>query len=188
MNVDSANGLLSNVRRVASPHHDERPLQTPIDMIVIHGISLPPGEFGQSFVEDFFCGSLDVNAHPYFLTIASLRVSAHIFINREGVVTQFVPFAQRAWHAGTSEFQGRMGCNDYSIGIELEGTDDLRYEPIQYQQLAHLIKVLMKAYPAIVRERIVGHVDIAPGRKTDPGPSFDWMYLDSLLKRSETIL
>lgn len=173
---------LPHARFVSSPHCDARPSDTPIDMIVIHGISLPPAQFGTEQIEKFFSGELDTSAHPYFATIAHLRVSAHLLIDRYGTVIQFVPFSERAWHAGQSQFQGKERCNDFSIGIELEGTDDLPYEPAQYETLAHVIKQLMQHYPAITRERIVGHSDIAPGRKTDPGAHFDWKHLDCLLK------
>jgi AmpD protein len=181
MNIDLTTGLLQPVHYQPSPHHDARPSGVAIDMIVVHGISLPPAEFGTGAIEQFFCGKLDHAAHPYFMTIQDLRVSAHLLIARTGVITQFVPFHQRAWHAGQSFFQGETQCNDFSIGIELEGTDDIPYEKIQYQQLANVIQRLMQAYPPITRERIVGHSDIAPGRKTDPGVLFDWAYLDCLL-------
>lgn len=181
MKIDLKTGLLEGAKQRPSANHNTRPAEASIDMIVVHGISLPPAEFGSGSIEQFFCGSLDFNAHPYFRTISHLNVAAHLLIDRQGEVTQFVPFQQRAWHAGQSLFQGRDNCNDFSIGIELEGTDDIPYEKIQYQQLANIIKLLQNAYPEIVRERIVGHSDIAPGRKTDPGPLFDWLYLDSLL-------
>lgn len=181
MDIDLSGELLSMARYLPSPHCDERPDNMPIDMLVIHGISLPPGQFGSGCVEKFFQGELDFNAHPYFATIATLRVSSHLFISRSGEVIQFVPFTKRAWHAGQSYFQGRERCNDFSIGIELEGTDEVPYEKIQYEKLAQVIKVVTQMYPLITRERIVGHSDIAPGRKTDPGPFFDWRYLDSLL-------
>jgi len=181
MQIDIMTGLLSGVKFLQSPHFNARPEQTNIDMIVIHGISLPPNQFGAHFIEQFFCGSLDASLHPYFETIQNLRVSSHLLITREGSITQFVPFHQRAWHAGESRFQGRAQCNDFSIGIELEGTDDTLYEKVQYEQLVAIIRVLQKAYPRITRERVVGHSDIAPGRKTDPGKSFDWRYLDCLL-------
>ncbi len=174
-------GLLEPVLYRPSPHCDERPPNTLIDMVVVHSISLPPGEFGHSYIEDFFSGQLDFSLHPYFSSIASLKVSAHLLIKRTGEMIQFVPFMKRAWHAGESYFQGRTACNDFSIGIELEGTDDLSYEIIQYHQLAAVIQLLMQTYPAITSERIVGHVDIAPGRKTDPGLFFDWPYLRGLL-------
>lgn len=175
--VNIKTGLLESAIYQPSSHCDERPLDTQIDMIVIHGISLPPGQFGSPAIEQFFCGKLDHNQHPYFATIGHLTVSAHLLINRAGEITQFVPFHQRAWHAGESFFQGKTRCNDFSIGIELEGTDELPYEEVQYQQLGKTVSALMQAYPAICAERIVGHNDIAPGRKTDPGPSFDWQYL-----------
>jgi AmpD protein len=178
-------GLLKEASYKPSPHCDERPGDQPIDMIVVHGISLPPGQFGQNMVEPFFCGQLDVSLHPYFATIAHLRVSSHLFISRTGEVTQFVPFLQRAWHAGQSSFQGRERCNDFSIGIELEGTDDLPYEETQYHVLASLIRILMQTYPHIRPERIVGHSDIAPSRKTDPGAAFNWKYLRELLAFEE---
>jgi len=181
MKIQLPEGLLSTARYVASPHQDARPENTTIDMIVVHGISLPPAQFGNDFIEQFFCGQLDYSAHPYFQTIRSLRVSSHLLVKRTGEIIQFVPFAERAWHAGQSSFQGRERCNDFSIGIELEGTDTLPYENIQYEKLAEIINTLQKTYPAITRDRIVGHSDIAPGRKTDPGLSFDWRRLDSLL-------
>jgi N-acetyl-anhydromuramoyl-L-alanine amidase len=174
--------LLSAARYLPSSHYDERPQNTIIDMIVVHGISLPPGKFGGGFIEKFFCGELDFSLHPYFDTIKELQVSSHLLIDRQGLITQFIPFSKRARHAGQSYFQGRTQCNDFSIGIELEGMDDVPYEKAQYEQLARIISALMHFYPAITRERIVGHSDIAPGRKTDPGPCFDWGYLDNLLK------
>ena len=179
LNVET--GLLVQARYFPSPHLDERPAGMPIDMVVIHNISLPPGQFGTGAIEDFFCGKLDTAAHPYFETIAALRVSSHLLIDRAGEIIQFVPFMQRAWHAGESVYEGRARCNDFSIGIELEGTDDLVYEERQYTRLASVIKCLLETYPAITLDRIVGHCDIAPGRKTDPGVSFDWEYLKGKL-------
>jgi AmpD protein len=179
--INPQTGLLSPVNNQPSPHYDERPLGMPIDMIVIHGISLPPRDFSSKAIQDFFCGKLDFSAHPAFADIAALRVSAHLLIRRKGEVIQFVPFIKRAWHAGESAFQGRTRCNDFSIGIELEGADDIPYEDAQYQQLSRLIVLLRQAYPAITSDRIVGHVDIAPLRKTDPGPAFDWEYLKGRL-------
>lgn len=181
MEIQLPEGLLMEAQYAASFHFNARPWNTEINMVVIHGISLPPGQFGTDAVEEFFCGRLHTSAHPYFATIANLHVSAHLFIKRTGEIMQFVPFAERAWHAGHSVFKGREGCNDFSIGIELEGTDDVPYETVQYEKLARVIKALMVAYPAITRERIVGHSDIAPGRKTDPGPNFKWDFLDCLL-------
>jgi AmpD protein len=181
LNIHLPEGLLKSARYVPSPHCDERPENTLIDLLVIHNISLPPGQFGSKNIENFFCGTLDFSQHPYFATIAELKVSSHLLITRKGEIIQFVPFAKRAWHAGKSFFQGRERCNDFSIGIELEGTDDLPYEKIQYEKLTEVTEDLMDAYPLITRERIVGHSDIAPDRKTDPGPFFDWHYLDCLL-------
>ena len=172
MNIQ--NGLLTTAKICLSPHFNERPANAVIDMIVIHNISLPPGKLGGGFIEDFFCGNLDVCLDPYFETIKDLRVSSHIVIDRNGLITQFVPFHLRAWHAGQSSWLGRDNCNDYSIGIELEGTDDLAYTDLQYQALKGLLKILKQAYPGISTDRIVGHCDIAPGRKSDPGNSFDW--------------
>lgn len=145
-----------------------------MDLLVIHGISLPPGEFGGGFIEDLFLNRLDPKAHPSFHSIVGGRVSSHLLVRRDGEVIQYVPFHQRAWHAGISEFRGRTRCNDFSIGIELEGNDDTPYETVQYQRLTGLTRLLMKAFPGITLDRIQGHSDIAPGRKTDPGPNFDW--------------
>lgn len=178
--IDLKTGLLACAAYKPSLHCDERP-DNLIDMIVVHGISLPPGQFGTNDVENFFCAKLDMQSHPVYPSIAHLRVSAHLFIKRTGEVIQFVPFHQRAWHAGESSFAGKTRCNDFSIGIELEGTDEVPYETKQYQVLATVIRDLMQAYPAITQDRIVGHVDIAPGRKTDPGPAFDWGYLKGLI-------
>jgi len=179
--IDTATGLLAGVRQVLSPHCDARPAGATPELIVVHGISLPPGEFGGPWIELLFAGNLDLAAHPYFATIGPARVSAHLLVRRDGLVIQFVPFGLRAWHAGDSNWCGREACNDYSIGIELEGTDELPYEPAQYRQLAALTAALCRAYPGLGPERIVGHSDIAPGRKTDPGPSFDWKLLRRLL-------
>lgn len=174
--------LLKPIIYRPSPHCDYRPQNIAIDMIVIHCISLPKGEFGTKTVEAFFCGTLDFARHPAFAEIADLRVSAHLFIKRNGDVVQFVPFDRRAWHAGESLFQGQSNCNDFSIGIELEGTDDTPFEQEQYLKLARIIILLMQTYPKIGHDRIVGHQDIAPHRKTDPGRFFDWSYLRSVLQ------
>ncbi|HET9865217.1 MAG TPA: 1,6-anhydro-N-acetylmuramyl-L-alanine amidase AmpD [Steroidobacteraceae bacterium] len=174
MRVDVATGLLVGVKQVLSPYFDERPPGVAPDLIVLHGISLPPGEFGGPWIARLFTGNLPADAHPEFPERATLRVSAHLLIRRDGQVVQFVSFNDRAWHAGKSAWQGREACNDYSIGIECEGTDELPYEAAQYASLRVLLPMLQSAYPAITRERIVGHSDVAPGRKTDPGPSFDW--------------
>ena len=182
MNINLTTGLLDSVRFLPSPHCDERPANVAIDLVVIHGISLPPAQFGNGTIEKFFCGHLDFSEHPYFATLSTLKVSAHLLITRQGEIIQFVPLTQRAWHAGQSFFEGREQCNNFSIGIELEGTDEIAYEKIQYQQLANVLRSLMKAYPGICRKNIVGHSDIAPSRKTDPGPAFRWNELDSLLE------
>lgn len=165
---------LAVARRVMSPNHSERPPQRAIDMLVIHNISLPPGEFGGPWIDHLFTNQLDPEAHPYFAGIAQLKVSAHAMINRYGEVTQYVAFDRKAWHAGQSCFAGEQNCNEFSIGIELEGCDDKDFTDAQYQTLAELTRYLRHCYPAISAERVVGHSDIAPGRKTDPGPCFDW--------------
>jgi N-acetyl-anhydromuramoyl-L-alanine amidase len=174
LRIDAATGLVLGARQVLSPHLDERPAGTQPELIVVHGISLPPGEFGGPWIDRLFTGHLPPDAHPYFRDIAAARVSAHVLIRRDGEIVQYVPFAQRAWHAGTSEYCGRQSCNDFSIGIELEGTDEMPYENAQYDSLSALITALLATYPSLSPDRIVGHSDIAPGRKTDPGPSFDW--------------
>lgn len=179
--INPTNALLDPVKYKPSSHYDERPEDAIIDMIVIHSISLPPGNFGTNAVEKFFCGELEMTSHAHYSTIIHLRVASHLFIKRTGEIIQFVPFTKRAWHAGESFFAGKTHCNDFSIGIELEGSDDIPYEQVQYQQLGHIIPLLMRYYPAIRHDRIVGHADIAPGRKTDPGPAFDWAYLKGML-------
>ena len=167
-------GWLGSARRMVSPNANPRPEGCVIDLLVIHNISLPPGEFGTGCVERLFCNTLDCAEHPWFERLRGLEVSAHLLIARDGACTQFVPFTQRAWHAGASMFDGRANCNDFSIGIELEGTDSLPYAEAQYRSLLHVARLLMREYPGITIGRIVGHADIAPGRKTDPGPAFDW--------------
>jgi AmpD protein len=174
MRVDVSTGLLVGVKQVLSPNFNARPAGVVPDLIVLHGISLPPGEFGGPWIERLFTGNLPPDAHPYFATIVGSPVSAHVLVRRGGEPIQFVPFGERAWHAGRSSWQGRDACNDYSIGIECEGTDDLPYEEAQYATLRALLSMLLAAYPAITPDRIVGHSDVAPGRKTDPGPAFDW--------------
>jgi AmpD protein len=151
------------------------------DLLVIHNISLPPGEFGGNYIQQLFTNTLDYNLHPYFASLRGLRVSAHLLIQRDGNCLQFVPTQHRAWHAGVSTYQGRERCNDYSIGIELEGTDDVPYTDVQYTTLAQLCQTLIRAYPSLSAERIVGHSTIAPGRKTDPGAAFAWARLHHLL-------
>lgn len=165
-----------------SPNFDARPEGASIDLLVVHGISLPPGEFGGPWIEALFRNRLPASRHPYFREIADLRVSAHLLIRRDGEILQFVPFPERAWHAGESCFGERTCCNDFSIGVELEGADDVRYETAQYERLAAVARTLMRHYPEITPERIVGHSDIAPGRKTDPGPAFDWSELHRYLQ------
>ncbi len=167
-------GWLHPARHCPSPNCNERPAGCVIELLVIHNISLPPGQFGGGHVVELFCNCLDGNAHPAFAKLAGLTVSAHLLIERDGAVTQFVPFGARAWHAGASQFRGRDNCNDFSIGIELEGTDTVPYTDIQYQQLARITALLRQAFPGIVPDHIVGHSDVAPGRKSDPGPAFDW--------------
>ncbi len=181
MKLDLATGLMEGVRYIPSPNRDERPAGGKIDLLVVHNISLPPGEFGGPHVDALFTNALEPASHPFFKEISRLRVSSHLFINREGEVTQYVPLTMRAWHAGESCFQGRDGCNDFSIGIELEGVDDKPYGEPQYRRLTEIIHLLRDIWPAITRDHIVGHCDIAPGRKTDPGPAFDWRRLDRLL-------
>jgi AmpD protein len=179
--VDVATGLLRAARQEPSPNHDQRPGGMAPDLLVVHGISLPPGEFGGPWIDRLFTGSLPPDVHPYFRDMAVGRVSAHAVVRRDGEIVQYVPFGERAWHSGRSEYRGRKECNDYSIGIELEGTDDVPYEAAQYESLAALIRALLVAYPSLSREHIVGHSDVAPGRKTDPGASFDWNRLRAAL-------
>lgn len=173
-------GLASVARHVPSPNRDARPAPADISLIVLHGISLPPGRFGGDDIERLFTNRLDPGAHPYFESIATLRVSSHFLIRRGGALLQFVACTERAWHAGESMWRGRPGCNDFSIGIELEGADDVPYAPAQYAMLGRLARVLRRRYAI---EDVVGHCDIAPGRKTDPGPAFDWSRLARLLAR-----
>lgn len=182
LSINPATGLLIDKEFIESPNYDERTSIEDISLLVVHGISLPPNEFGGEGVKQLFTNQLDADEHPYYKEIEGLKVSAHAFIRRDGELIQFVPFHKRAWHAGVSCFDGREKCNDFSIGIELEGTDDLLYTESQYQVLALLIKAIRKAYPNIKRENLVGHSDIAPGRKTDPGEVFDWQKLQGLLK------
>jgi AmpD protein len=179
--IDTSTGLLMGARQVLSPHFDQRPAQVQPTLIVVHGISLPAGEFGTPWIDQLFTGNLPADRHDSFRQIASLRVSAHAVIRRDGAVTQYVPFSARAWHAGKSSYQGRDACNDFSIGIELEGTDHIAYTQMQYLSLAQLIQALCRAYPTLSTNHLVGHSDIAPGRKSDPGEVFDWMKLRSLL-------
>lgn len=183
MEIDPDEGWLTGARRVVSPNCDARPDGADITLMVVHGISLPPGEYGGGWIDDLFCNRLDPEAHPYFREIAGLRVSSHLLIRRDGEVIQYVPFSRRAWHAGDSCFEGRSACNDFSIGIELEGQDTEPYTDRQYEQLAAVMQALVVAYPGLSLDRVAGHCDIAPGRKTDPGPAFDWQQLQARLAR-----
>ncbi|MBI6947795.1 1,6-anhydro-N-acetylmuramyl-L-alanine amidase AmpD [Pseudomonas koreensis] len=184
MQLDPASGWCHGVQVCPSPNFNERPAGE-ISLLVIHNISLPPAQFATGKVQEFFQNRLDVTEHPYFAGIADLRVSAHFLIERDGTVTQFVSCLERAWHAGVSKFEGRETCNDFSVGIELEGTDDLPFTDAQYQALITLTRQLQAAFPAITGARICGHSDIAPGRKTDPGPAFDWARYRAALAQEE---
>lgn len=181
-----SDGWLPGARRVPSPNWDERSPGTGIDLLVIHGISLPPGEFGGPWIDALFQNRLDPDAHPYFRSIADLRVSCHLLIRRDGELIQYVDLHKRAWHAGASSFREREHCNDFSIGIELEGADEIPYTDAQYQVLADATRKIMARFAGIAMERIAGHCHIAPGRKTDPGPTFDWGRFHHLLESSET--
>lgn len=177
-------GLLRPARQCPSPNRDARPAGAELSLVVIHGISVPPGEFGGDGVERLFTNTLDWKAHPYFASLRGLEVSSHLLVRRDGEVVQFVPFTHRAWHAGVSCFRGREACNDYSIGIELEGEDETPYCDAQYAALSAVIGALLEACPSLGKRRIAGHCDVAPGRKTDPGPAFDWLRLyDALCAR-----
>ncbi|OOF49169.1 N-acetylmuramoyl-L-alanine amidase [Rodentibacter genomosp. 1] len=178
-------GWLTDCRQISSPHFDERLDSDDISLLVIHYISLPPEQFGGGYIDDFFQGKLDPKLHPYFEEIHQMRVSSHCLIDRHGVITQYVNFNDRAWHAGVSCFEGRERCNDFSIGIELEGSNEQPFTEVQYQALIALTKCIMAAYPKITQERIVGHSDISPGRKIDPGQYFDW---DRYLKEVKSSL
>lgn len=174
LHVDAASGLMRGVRKIDSPNYDARPSGGEPDLIVIHGISLPPGAFGGPWIDYLFTNALPADGHPYFADVNGLRVSSHLLVRRDGEITQYVKFTDRAWHAGQSVFHGREACNDFSIGVELEGTDTAPYADVQYQVLANVVAALCRAYPKLSPERLVGHSDIAPGRKTDPGAAFDW--------------
>ena len=174
LQVDLKSGLMRGARQIASPNRDSRPPGVEADLIVVHGISLPPGEFGGPWIDSLFTNTLPEDIHPYFAEVGSLRVSSHLVVTRDGAVTQYVAFTERAWHAGRSLYDGREACNDFSVGVELEGTDTLPYEAAQYVALAEVVAALCDAYPRLSPHRLVGHSDIAPGRKTDPGPAFDW--------------
>lgn len=174
-------GWLRGARRLPSPNSDHRPPGTAVEVVVIHGISLPPGRFGSGCVADLFRNRLDWNAHPFFQEIIGLRVSSHVLVERDGSLSQFVPLHRRAWHAGESRWRGRPRVNDFSVGIELEGTDERPYEDAQYATLAAVVDALRAWFPAITPRGIVGHCHVSPGRKTDPGPAFDWQRLGDAL-------
>ncbi len=183
--ISPGEGLIRPATQRPSPNQDERPAGAEPELIVLHGISLPPGRFGGPYIERLFTNSLDPAEHPYFAEIHELRVSAHLLLRRDGGVLQFVPFARRAWHAGASSFRGRDCCNDFSIGIELEGEDETPYSDEQYRELPAIITALRANYPKLDVRRIAGHCDIAPQRKADPGPAFDWLRLYDALSEAE---
>lgn len=174
MRIDLETGLVPCARQAPSPNHDARPAWAAVDLVVIHAISLPAGQFGGPWIDDLFQNRLNPAADPFFAGLVGLRVSAHFLVRRDGELVQYVPLHRRAWHAGISSFEGRAECNSWSVGIELEGTDTVSYEHPQYDTLNRLLAALRGAYPAITPQRIVGHAEIAPGRKTDPGEAFDW--------------
>lgn len=180
--IDVESGLLRTARQVPSPNCDDRPAGVAPELIVVHGISLPPAQFGGPWIDRLFTNTLPPDRHPYFADVAGRKVSSHLLIRRDGAVVQYVPLQRRAWHAGVSSYRGRERCNDFSIGIELEGADEIAYEPAQYRALSMTILQLCAAYPSLSLEHIAGHSDIAPGRKTDPGPAFDWPRLRALLR------
>ncbi len=180
--IDKTKGIVKQARQVNSPNCDARPDSDDISLLVIHSISLPPGQYGGPHVDQLFTNCLDPDVHPYFDEIKHLRVSSHLFINRQAQLTQYVPLTKRAWHAGESEFDGRQVCNDFSIGIELEGCDDENYCDAQYLTLAEVTKSIREVWNQITKDRIVGHSHIAPDRKTDPGEAFDWDYYFSLIQ------
>jgi len=187
MKIDKRSGKIQGIHNIVSPNFNDRPEGNDISLIVIHGISLPAGRFGDGYIAQLFTNNLSGNEHPSFQDIRKLKVSAHLLINREGVLTQFVPFDKRAWHAGESNYKGRENCNDFSIGIELEGVDDIPYTEEQYAQLAEVLQHLFDTYPLLSRNTMTGHSDIAPGRKTDPGQAFDWDYLSLKLDMQEKL-
>ena len=175
--IDTVGEWFDDAIRISSPNFDHRPRGCDIDLIIVHGISLPPGEFGGPYIEQLFCNRLDPLAHESFRAVASMKVSSHLLIRRDGALLQFVSLVNRAWHAGESRFGDRTRCNDFSIGIELEGADGIPYEASQYERLGEVCQSLIGRWPAISLDRIVGHSDVAPGRKTDPGPALDWQRL-----------
>lgn len=180
-------GWIESAERCPSPNHNDRPETAVPELLVIHNISLPPNRFGGGYIQQFFQNQLDRNAHPYFAEIAELTVSAHLLIQRDGALIQFVPFDKRAWHAGQSDYCGRTDCNDFSIGIELEGVDDISYTRQQYVSLAGVTALLIRQYPELNTDALTGHSDIAPGRKTDPGTAFNWKYYRELLNLEQKV-
>lgn len=182
MRVDVTSGLVEGAKFVPSPNCDARPAGGEPEVLILHAISLPPRQFGGPGIEQLFCNMLDPAAHPYYAEIEGLRVSAHLLVRRDGALLQFVPLHLRAWHAGQSQCEGRARVNDFSVGVELEGCDDAPFEDAQYAVLAQLTDHILSTYPAITPARIYGHSDIAPGRKTDPGPMFDWNRYRSSLR------
>jgi AmpD protein len=174
-------GWLDGIRHVHSPNYDERPVGCSPDLIIVHGISLPPCEFGGPGIDQLFTNCLNPDEHPYYAEIKGLEVSSHFLIRRDGELVQYVDIFKRAWHAGQSSYQGRERCNDFAIGIELEGADELAYEPVQYEILAQLVQILRNSVATLEVAPVVGHSDVAPGRKTDPGPAFSWTILERLL-------
>jgi AmpD protein len=184
--ISPGEGLIRPAEQRPSPNQDDRPDGCEPELIIIHGISLPPGEFGGPYVPQFFTNCLDWDAHPYFAEIRGLKVSSHVFIRRDGSLIQFVPFNRRAWHAGASCYRERQNCNDFSIGIELEGEDETPYAGVQYESLINTVSALRATYTRLCARRVVGHCDVAPNRKSDPGPAFDWLRLyDGLSNNTE---
>ena len=184
MEIDVSSGLLESAEFVPSPNCDDRPPQEKARLLIIHNISLPPNEFGGPYINQLFTNQLNPEEHPFFEEIHQLRVSSHLLIRRDGSIIQYVPFHKRAWHAGISTYENQQACNDFSIGIELEGADHIPYEPCQYEQLATVTQALLKTYPEMSAEHITGHCDVAPERKTDPGEAFDWEHYLGLLAKS----
>ena len=174
LHIDTESGLIREARQVPSPNCDARPAACGPELIIVHGISLPPGEYGGNAIDQLFTNALDPAAHPYFAEISTMKVSSHLLIRRDGELVQYVSLLKRAWHAGESCHEGRERCNDFSIGIELEGTDDTSYTDEQYAMLNTTLKALRQAFASLEQAAVVGHSDVAPGRKTDPGPAFDW--------------
>ena len=184
MKFDLDRDHLLDARQVPSPNCDERPDDCEISLVVVHSISLPPGQYGGPEIDHLFTNTLDADAHPYFAEVAGMKVSSHLLVRRDGELVQYVPFRKRAWHAGDSCYQGRAACNDFSIGIELEGQDEESYTDAQYEVLAEVLKLLIDTYPGLSANSLAGHCDISPQRKTDPGPAFDWQRLRQQLARS----